>query len=44
MDIPEQGNSLFDTSLRLPVSLAEEIAFPSRGWRGGGLSSYQRVI
>ena len=44
VDIPEQGHSWFYTSLRLFVSFVEEIASPSRGWREGGLSSYQRVI
>ena len=44
VDIPEQGHSQFYTSLRFPVSLAEEITSPSRGWRGGCLSAYQRVI
>ena len=44
VDIPEKGHSWFYTSLRLFVSFVEEIASPSRGWREGGLSSYQRVI
>ena len=44
VDIPEQGQSWFYTSLRLSVSFVKEIASPSRGWREGGLSSYQRVI
>ena len=44
VDIPEQGRSWFYISLRLSVSFIEEIASPSRGWREGGLSSYQRVI
>ena len=44
VDIPEQGQSWFYTSLGLSVSFVKEIASPSRGWREGGLSSYQRVI
>ena len=44
VDIPEQGQSWFYTSLRLSVPFVKEIAYPSQGWRGGGLSSYQRVI
>ena len=43
-DIPEQGHSWFYTSFRLSISFVEDIASPSRGWRGGGLSSYERVI
>ena len=44
VDIPEQGQSWFYTSLTLSVSFVKEITSPSRGWRGGGLSSYQLVI
>ena len=44
VDIPEQGHSCFYISLRLFVSFVEEISSPSRGWREGGLSSYQRII
>ena len=44
VDIPEHGHSQLYTSLRLPVSLVEEVASPSRGWRGGDLNAYERVI
>ena len=33
VDIPEQGHSWFYTSLRLFVSIVEEMASPTRGWR-----------